>query len=231
MDNQNRYESVPQKENIFLKIIKMFVTYIKNLFYDFFTSFKYNNMKLAGILIAVPGVFIGFFMGIHAAVINRVVYTVMESKDTGEFIYYKLTFDITGMTLFLMMLAGILNIFTGVTLMGKKNLGSVVLATLTTVFIVASGVLYLYALSVYFEGIDVYEKWRAANPDVELTFDSVKAIGADVIGIPIQADSPKVENGNLILSVGSVIISMVCPVAGCVIGFIKYDRTYEKVNR
>ena len=61
MDN-NRYEEVEKKENPFLKVLKIFGQYLKNLGYDFVISFKYNNMKLASILVAIPGVLLGFFL-------------------------------------------------------------------------------------------------------------------------------------------------------------------------
>jgi len=72
MDNQNRYEEVPQKENKFLKGLKAFGSYWKFVFLDFFRSFKYNNMKLAAILFALPGIMLGFFMFAHVPTIRHV---------------------------------------------------------------------------------------------------------------------------------------------------------------
>ena len=275
MDNQNRYEEVPQKENVFLKILKMFGTYLKNLFYDFFTSFKYNNMKLAGYLVAVPGVFIGFFMGLHANLVNGITYAIFKVGDADEFLAnYKFSFDFSSLSLFMMMLFGILNIFTAAQMMGKKNLGSVVVATITTVGILVSGALYIYAIVSYLQGVALY---REGGPAIDAylaefaridkltqTTGAAEALekynvvlGADgvayefsslekfqnflrqqyciehalEIGIPIQADSDKITNTDLVLSLGSIGISMLCPVIGCILGFIKYDRFYEKVVR
>ncbi len=242
MDN-NRYEDVPQKENIFLKIVKMFGTYLKNLVFDFFSSFKYNDMKLAGILLAVPGVFLGFFMGIHSDVIGAIVYTsascseaniivdgqTVPNPEYGNVINYKLSFDVTGIALFLLMLSGILNIFTAVTLMGKKNLGSVILASLTTLLIIVAGAFYVYSIAVYFEGLAVYESWEAANPGKVVTYDYVKEVGANVVGIPTKSGN-QVPMNSLYLSIASVAISVISSLVGIVLGFIKYDRTYEKVK-
>jgi len=72
MDNQNRYEEVPQKENKFVKGLKAFGRYWKFVFFDFFRSFKYNNMKLSAILFALPGVLLGFFMFAHVPTIRKV---------------------------------------------------------------------------------------------------------------------------------------------------------------
>ena len=72
MDNQNRYEEVPQKENKFVKGLKAFGSYWKFVFLDFFRSFKYNNMKLAAILFALPGILLGFFMFAHVPTIRHV---------------------------------------------------------------------------------------------------------------------------------------------------------------
>ena len=55
MDDQSRYEEVPQKENPFAKIFKTLGQYLKEVFLNFIQSFKYNNMKLAAILAAIPG--------------------------------------------------------------------------------------------------------------------------------------------------------------------------------
>ncbi len=76
MNDQNRYEEVPQKESIgkkFLKGLKTFGRYWKFVFIDFFNSFKYNNMKLAAILFALPGLLLGFFMFAHVPTLRHVV--------------------------------------------------------------------------------------------------------------------------------------------------------------
>lgn len=233
MQDQNRYEDVPQKENVLVKILKMLGTYLKNLGFDFITSFKYNNMKLAGLLIAVPGAIFGFFLFAHNPVVKSLVYTTV----TGEL--YKNTPMYAGFVLFLLMLFAILNIFTGFTVMNKKNLGSVVLCTITSVCMIACGIVYIYLVATFFQGVGNYfnmvDKCAAANPGLDM--DTIKSLVATETnefyignnGIPMQ--NRVSFNSDYILSVGSVALCMLASIAGCVLGFINYDRTYEKVKR
>lgn len=81
MNNPNRYEDVPQKENKFAKGLKAFGRYIKFVFVDFFNSFKYNNMKLAAILFALPGILLGFFMFAHVPTIRHVTVSYQRSVE------------------------------------------------------------------------------------------------------------------------------------------------------
>jgi len=89
MNDQNRYEEVPQKESFgkkFLKGLKAFGRYWKFVFFDFFNSFKYNNMKLAAILFALPGLFLGFFMFAHVPTLRHVISTyskVVEGSNVN----------------------------------------------------------------------------------------------------------------------------------------------------
>ena len=81
MNDQNRYEEVPQKENKFVKGLKTFGSYLKFVFVDFFNSFKYNNMKLAAILFAMPGILLGFFMFAHVPTIRKVTVSYDQNVD------------------------------------------------------------------------------------------------------------------------------------------------------
>lgn len=84
MNDQNRYEEVPQKQNPFVRGLKAFGSFLKFTFVDFINSFKYNNMKLASILFALPGLFLGFFMFAHYPTINHIVssyYEVVPGTD------------------------------------------------------------------------------------------------------------------------------------------------------
>jgi len=188
------------------KVLLMFGTYIKNVFYDFITSFKYNNMKLPGFLIAVPGVFIGFFLVFHAPVVSDMKFSYATyDLDTFEVITGNyLGFDYTGIALFLLMLFGILNVFTAASVMSKKNLGSVVKALLSTIVITICGVLYLFAIF-YYRNL--------------------------VLNGTIVTKEPFSWNINYIMSVFSIILSVASSIIGVVLAFIFYDRTYEKVNR
>ena len=206
MDDKNmnqdpsRFEEVPQKEGAGKKIFSTLGQYFKGMMLDFISSFKYNNMKLAAILVAIPGVFLGFFLTFHATVVNQIVYTLEDGT------LYKMPFDFTGLVLFILMLFGILNIFGAVTMSGKKNLGSVIVCTITSSIIIIAGALYLYALFTFMSG---YDGGR---------------------GVIVTADVIKID-ANWYISIASIIISMLTSLVGCILGFINYDRTYEKVDR
>lgn len=196
--DQSRFEEVPQKENAFVKLLKYFGNYLKGVFKDFIASFRYNNMKLAAILVALPGIFLGFFIRFHADTINALVLTRADGS------LYGIPFDYTGPVLFILVLFGILNIFTALSMSGKKNLGSVITATITTTVILVCGIAYLYVLFVYQAGINSGEISKASEAE----------FGA-----------------NYYLSIISIIIAMATSVGGVILGFINYDRTYEKVDR
>lgn len=201
MENKKQTE---EKVNPLLKILKYIGQYFKNIGFDIVSSFKYNRMKLAGLLVAVPGIFLGFFLTYHIPVVNSLAFTVIKTQGTQTIttVYFP---DISAIILFLLVLFGILNLFTAFSMMSKKNLGSVISATVTTAIILITGCIYLYMVFLYKSLVD-----------------------ADLIKL---AGGAKFEwSMNYIMSVGSVVISMVCSVAGIILGYIKYDRNYKKVN-
>lgn len=205
MDDQNlnqdpsRFEETPKKEGSFSGVFKMLGSYLKDVFLNFIQSFKYNDMKLAAILAAIPGFGLGFFLYFHASVVNVITFKIVGQKAN-----YGLPFDWSAMVLFFMMLFGILNIFGAVSMSSKKNLGSVITTTITSAGIVICGTLYLVALFVFLQGVN------SGN---------------------IKINSFKGIDSNWIISIASTIVSMVLAIAGVILGFIKYDRTYEKVDR
>ncbi len=185
------------EENKFLKILKMFGKYILDIFLNFKESFKYNNMKLPALLIAIPGLLLGFFLNFHYSVV------VQLSYSAGDVNYPGMPFDYSAIVLFALMLFGILNIFSAVSMSGKKNKKSVVLATILSSFIVVFGIAYIYAV-VYFLML-VYSS-QLALPDFSFDINYIMCF----------------------LSVGG---SMVLSIAGCVLGWLRYDRSYVEVNR
>ncbi len=234
MEN-NRYEEVEKKDNIFVKILKMFGQYLKNLGYDFVVSFKYNNMKLPSILVAIPGVLLGFFLKWHAPVVRAIVFEQATVDGVTHF-YNNISFDYTGMVLFILMLFGILNIFTAVSMSKKKNLGSVVLSTICTSIIVICGVLYLYAVFTFFAGYNEYQEAFIASKQgfIASGLSEQEAINKAREACKLIGISKNTEisfDYNFVISVVSIIVSMVSSVVGCILGFILYDRTYEKVDR
>lgn len=176
-----------------------------NLFLDMRASFIYNKMKLSALLIGVPGVLLGFFITFHYNVISKL--TFLPSPDTphtGLTIYNTTTSgnDYSAICFFVLMLLGILNLFTAVACSGKKNLGSVVTATVSTGFmLILTIVYYMYILT------------------------SISYINQGVV----RSNNP-ISMGSLdfIMVTISCVGSVVCSAIGCVFGFINYDRTYKK---
>lgn len=114
-------------------------------------------------------------------------------------------FNYSGMVLFILMLLGILNIFFALSISGKKNLGSVVKTTVTTVAMAICGVLYIVAVMA-----------------------TEKAVSSGAVLLASGATS--VITSDTIMSFTFIIISIVASIAGCVLGYIFYDRNYEKVT-
>lgn len=162
----------PKKQNAFVKLLD-------DWWYNFKDSFKYNPCKLAGILVALPGLFMGFFLGVHSQILF-------------------LDNDYYGLYMFLMVLLGCINVFNGVTLMSKKNLGTVITSALCSAVIAVVGILWIVAI------------FQSYNADVVLS-------------------KPYTLNIEHYVSISCVVLSIVCSIAGCILGFIKRDKNYKKV--
>lgn len=223
-----------KKKNFF----QILLGYLKGIWFDFIQSFKYNNMKLAGLLIIIPGAIFGFFLFAHSQVVTQMAFSSTNGNN------YLGTPDITGLLLFVLMLFGMLNIFTGFSLMNKKNLGSLIVVVITSSVMVICGVLYIIILKNYFDGVNSYHDQLDANvkelvkttglTEAEAT-SLARSLAIDttsyyyIYGIPM---SSRAEFGTeFVISVGAVILCIVCAVAGVIFGFINYDRTYEKADR
>lgn len=239
MDNQNRFEEIEKKESVGSKIGK----YFKGLGYDFIASFKYNELKLASWLIIIPGAIFGFFLHFHSIVVTTIHFNTIVNDSKGQPILYKGMSDISGLLLFLCMLCAIMLIFFGTALSGKKNLGSVITCTIATALMAVFGGLYLYWVFTYIGGVNTYyDKLSAcmkANglPNTDAGKEAAAAMLADknsgyYIGTNGLYSLEKFDmTKDFILSIGSIIICIVSSIVGCVLGFIKYDRTYQKVTR
>lgn len=222
--DENRFEEMPEKKSVG----KSLGEYFKKVFGSFIDGFKYNNMKLPALLVAIPGLIIGFFLIFHAAAIAQMDFTFQEYSYEYEKQYmYNLPFmpfDATGIAVFLLMLFGILNVFNALSMSGKKNLGSVVIATVFTAIMVIISAYYIYAIIIYnkftSDGFYIYE---ATNQDGFV----------DILDKTIVKKNPSLSEftSNYLASMVSIIICDVASIVGVVIGFINYDRTYEKVDR
>ena len=114
-----------------------------------------------------------------------------------------LPFNYSGMILFVLMLLGILNIFFALSVSGKKNLGSVIKSAVVTGGIVICGIFYIIAI--------VATENAIKSGDLTVTVETIM-------------------DNNAIMSITFVVLSMVTSIAGCILGFIFYDRNYEKVT-
>ena len=156
-----------------------FIETIEAMIYNFKDSFKYNPCKFAGILIALPGFFMGFFLGVHSKILF-------------------LNNDFAGLYMFIMVLMGCINVFNGVAVMGKRNLSSILISSLCSIVIAVVGVLWIVA---------IITSWKA-----------------DVI-----LETPYTLNSEHYISMGCVVLSILCSFAGCIWAFIKRDKNYKKV--
>ena len=242
MEDQNRYEEIEKKESVGTKIVK----YLKGLGYDFIASFKYNDLKLASWLIIIPGAIFGFFLRWHSTVCSTVQFDtiVPNPKNELETLKYKDMSDLTGVFLFISMLCAIMMIFMGFNLSSKKNLGTVISCTVATVLLAVFGILYIYWIVTFIGGVDAYmDKFDQARKSLEGTVPEsdldtqAKLLVSNktsdyYIGTKGIFSSSRVEiDHNFILSIGSIIFCVLSSAVGCVLGFIKYDRTYQKVDR
>ena len=218
--------------------------YFGGIWYDFIQSFKYNNMKLAGLLILIPGAIFGFFLTFHVQVVNDI--TVKATDGTNYMT------DLSGFMLFIMMLFGILNIFSGFSVMNKKNLGSVILATVTSVVMIVAGIFYFVivfrwmgAVNTYYKQLDRLVSELDAVGCTEFDIEAyargyiLSGKGAEpwtgvdwfIYAIPAGKRISEYFNFEYVMSIGSVALCMGCSVAGCALGFKNYDRNYQKVDR
>ncbi len=171
-----------------------FLSYLYGIWYNFIYSFRYNPCKLAGILIALPGLFIGFFLGFH----SNVIFLVNNVKNESDF---------SGLLMFVLVLMGCINIFNGVTVSSKRNLASVIISTICSAVIIVCGILWIQKI--------FYSNYLCTIP---------KEQGGHELTGGYQF------NTSTIMSIVSVILSMICSLAGCIWGFFKYNRNYKKVK-
>lgn len=187
--------------------------FFKNLFLDIRASFVYNKMKLPAILIGIPGILLGFFITAHRYVINQLSFIesdeildiVMDVKGLSRpsLVIYQ-DMDFSAVCFFVLMLLGILNLFTATSISKKKNLGSVVTATVSTVLMIAVVAVYMFYI---------------------FTCVSYESAGYVTVAGGGNLDTSCTE---FIMVMISCFGSVLCSVVGCVLAFIHYDRTYKK---
>lgn len=112
------------------KVGKMFVNYLVGIGKNIARSISDNPSIIWALLLAVPGVFIGLFLTNHI----RASYSLTED------------YNYSGIMLFIMELAGCINIATAFSVKGKRNIKSSVYASIGTAIIAASGIYWVYCL-------------------------------------------------------------------------------------
>ncbi len=162
---------------------------IQNWWLGVVDSFRYNPCKLPGILILLPGVFIGFFLGIHC----KVQFFVME----GEY-------NFSGLFMFVLVLMGCVNIFNGVTLMSKRNLGTVVTSLICSLVIAVVGILWIQRI--------FYSQYLVNSEIVKPSSGEGYTLGVTELA-----------------SIGSVALSILCSIGGSILGYFKRNKDYKKV--
>lgn len=219
--DQSRYEEVPKKEGKVGKAFKNFGKYLKTVGKSIVESFKYNKMKLPAFMLGIGGIIIGLFLTVHAATIKQLTFTYSYVvEESGELVKYTamlpgMPYDYTGIVIFILMLLGILNIFIALSFNSKQNKGSVVSATIITLVMIGLTAAYVYAV-MYFKQYH----------DTGITVDG-KLYQLDIAGGGYEANFL----ANYMSSIVVLIIADVLSAVACVLGFIHYDRAYEKGDR
>ena len=165
-----------------------FKKYILNVWLSFLDTFKYNPCKLAGILVALPGLFIGFFLEFH----SKVRFVVQDGTP-----------DLSGFYMFVMVLLGCINIFNGVGLSSKRNLGSVIISAICSLVITVFGILWIYSI------INSFVLVKTGKVDLKN---------------PLELDI------NVIMSIICVVLAIGCSIAGCILGYFRRNKEYKKVK-
>ncbi len=181
---QNKDEKKAKK---FWAVVK---SYCANLWLGIRDSFRYNPCKLAGILVALPGLFIGFFLGFH----STITFLVAEGES-----------NYAGLLMFLLVLFGCVNIFNGFTLISKRNLGTVITSSVCSLIITVCGIIWIERI--------FYSQHLVQSGQIVLEGNAAYVLGT-----------------NHIMSIISVALSILCSVAGCILGYIKRDKNYKKVK-
>ena len=197
-------------------------------------------MKLAALLVAIPGLLIGFFLVVHADTVNAIDYSFQfwneEYFTFDEYTLPQVPFDATGISLFLIMLFGILNVFNALSMSSKKNLGSVVISCIFTGIMILLSAYYIYCVIIFKQFAYESQEAIAAAGDTAGIYvgTATSKLGTvDEINKYIAKEVPNLAGftASYMASIISIVVCDVLSVVGVILGFIKYDRTYEKVDR
>lgn len=122
--------SAPKKTPWYKAMWPMLGNYFKGVGKDMKRSIQDNPSIIWALLLMVPGIFIGLFLESHV----RASYALTSD------------YNFSGLMIFIMLLAGCLNIVCGFKVKSTRSLKSSVLASICTAVIVFSGSFWIYCL-------------------------------------------------------------------------------------
>ncbi|MDE5566655.1 MAG: hypothetical protein K2H02_05075 [Anaeroplasmataceae bacterium] len=182
----------PTEDNAFIKVLKALGKYLYGIGYNIVDAFRYNNCLLPGLLILLPGLFIGFFLGVHSSVL------FLTKPDESDF---------SGLLMFVLVLFGCINIFSGVTFISKKNLGTAITSTICSSVITVCGGFWIQKI--------FYSQWLLDNNIIKLSEDQG----------PVKA-----MDKYAVISIIAVVLAVVCSLAGCIMAYFTRNKNYKKVK-
>lgn len=109
----------------FVKGLYSFVMFIAVWFVDVINSFKTNPSKIGAYLIALPGIFIGFFMNFEIDSI------------------YPLDVKYASICMFILVMCGCINIFEASGIIKKRDLKDIIIAGVLSIVIFVTGLMYI----------------------------------------------------------------------------------------
>lgn len=109
------------------KAFNAFIVYIKQIGYDIKRAVQENPNNIFGILMMVPAILIGFMLSTHISASRLLPATVKYN----------------GLYMFILEMAGCLNVVWGFAIMKKRNLKSSIYGAITTAIITLCGLLWI----------------------------------------------------------------------------------------
>lgn len=176
-------DSINQKSNGFKRAVSSLKKYFKNIGYDIKRSIQENPDIICGLFLMVPAVLIGFMLSTH---ISASFYLSSDYKSTG-------------FQMFVLEMAGCLNVVWAFGIIKRRNLKSSIWAVICTAILVVCGFL-----------------WCKAFISSKLTNDAGELVSA------------LSSHSDCVISFITVIISCAFAVLGTVGSFFFIDKNYKK---
>lgn len=119
-------EQAPKK-SIWSRMWETFTVYVKHICYDIKRSIQENPCIIFGLLLMIPAILIGFMLSTH---INA-SYNLTDGQKYS------------GLQMFILEMAGCLNVVWGFAIIKKRNIKSIIFAVITSAIIIVCGVLWI----------------------------------------------------------------------------------------